>query len=1228
MALRKSKLTKSKIASKGDIDYEALYKEAGGDIEEVKRQPTLLQRIFNFLDAFSTANAVSKAIETGDIGEGLKTYGSDIVSGIKTTGTENKKTYSDVMGQLGWNPEDKAGKIGKGIAGFVGDVVLDPTTWLTMGTGGVARAGVKGGVKAIAKEGIEKGAKEIAEAGAEKLAKEGTEKLATKVGKEATEEGLLKRVLTGLGGKGAKTLDITAPFTSKTLLSLGEVKNPILKTVLNAYTNPLGATLGGAKELPVVGKTLQTAQDELGKLFKPRYQLEKAGLGGFGQKTYQLQDMLRGLSMSADVTMKDLERQLAQVKNPELIPYLVENTPTSLMEELASKGTITTDALAEYKKLMGETIPQVAKETVVPEIEGLAQEARKYKSAEEFIKAKTGKDYVTVYHRTNTPIEEFGTTPIYSKENKGEFFVSNRPNEQITGYGDNVLELRVKKKDLEINDEFPSGEKHYTIPTSIADEAIQLKSQLTNLWNKVNQQVQPTLPEPLQKILDIQKGIQAEGGKALEATTGKAPLENYIGRQVIQGEEAVKSVGAKWSGYNPQKAFGGAQKERVFKYKAEGELGKLENPLLGKELTKEELYRNPEVKKLMDIIKGAKADPRYRELVDGYKLMIQDAYISGQSVENMAIDMGREAEEFVNKYKTVKGKIDEVAKKRNDLIDELLAKGREKYISTTPIKYSTTGLQGKEAAKEVARQIALDDLRGKKAMALQDFIANNVINGKTDDGLAIALDTAEKGYREVQGIPMLKGKYVAEPVADVLEKTHKAFFSDEGTQGFVKAFDAVSNLWKASVTKFFPAFHVRNAMGNVYLNWLADVNVVRYKDALDVQKYAKQLLSGKVSEELANKKLGAFTVKEVYDNAINNGLFGSGQFGELATSTVERNPILNKVLGGAKKIDDFAGAVGEGVESNAKLAHFIDKLNKGYGKGLENVTGDLIRDSALSVKKYLFDYSDLTDFEKNVMKRLIPFYTFMRKNAELEFSEMVRQPNKYRRLFKALASIKSTSMDLSGVSEEDMQNAPDWLQDSLGIVLGKTPEGDIRMLSGFGLPIESINSLAGTTQPTLAGNLSETARVLANSLNPLIKTPIERATGYNIFKDKPIAEDTSGYEYRNMPKVLQDLLGVVQTQRTNAAGEEYLDVKMPAETKYWLNAIAGRGLSTAGRVTNVGEDPSNILSLLSGVKVYQQDPDWWREQKSKEEEEKMIQWLIENGLLKKYQNYYVPKENR
>jgi len=80
-----------------------------------------------------------------------------------------------------------------------------------------------------------------------------------------------------------------------------------------------------------------------------------------------------------------------------------------------------------------------------------------------------------------------------------------------------------------------------------------------------------------------------------------------------------------------------------------------------------------------------------------------------------------------------------------------------------------------------------------------------------------------------------------------------------------------------------------------------------------------------------------------------------------------------------------AGAnLGHRIESNARMAHYLGKLDEGYSAA----------NAMLSVKKHLFDYSDLTTFERNVMRRIIPFYTFMRFNTPLQFQMFVTQPRK------------------------------------------------------------------------------------------------------------------------------------------------------------------------------------------------------------------------------------------
>jgi len=73
----------------------------------------------------------------------------------------------------------------------------------------------------------------------------------------------------------------------------------------------------------------------------------------------------------------------------------------------------------------------------------------------------------------------------------------------------------------------------------------------------------------------------------------------------------------------------------------------------------------------------------------------------------------------------------------------------------------------------------------------------------------------------------------------------------------------------------------------------------------------------------------------------------------------------------------------------------MDQVNayRGLGLGME----DAARGAAMQVKKFLFDYTDegLTEFEREGMKRIMPFYSWTRNNLPLQLEQLLKQPGKY-----------------------------------------------------------------------------------------------------------------------------------------------------------------------------------------------------------------------------------------
>lgn len=68
-----------------------------------------------------------------------------------------------------------------------------------------------------------------------------------------------------------------------------------------------------------------------------------------------------------------------------------------------------------------------------------------------------------LYHRTDgaSARQIIAAGVFVSKEQPPYVYLSNRRYGQAQGYGDAVVRVRIHAKHLHLDDEFPSGERHY-----------------------------------------------------------------------------------------------------------------------------------------------------------------------------------------------------------------------------------------------------------------------------------------------------------------------------------------------------------------------------------------------------------------------------------------------------------------------------------------------------------------------------------------------------------------------------------------------------------------------------------------------------------------------------------------------------------------------------------------------------------------------------------------------
>lgn len=487
-----------------------------------------------------------------------------------------------------------------------------------------------------------------------------------------------------------------------------------------------------------------------------------------------------------------------------------------------------------------------------------------------------------------------------------------------------------------------------------------------------------------------------------------------------------------------------------------------------------------------DYVEVRTKDERVSKRAEGNMPYMVEDRIKGQD------DLGRSFEEDPTYYSYKQGYQDFVYKKAKE-------KG---YIMVDTIESNKKNLVTKRVVSDQAVERAI----GNKSSVIDEIkkIANEDID-VIDDFTALNDSSVIKvsDLKQEEFIENLKNNKMLidkEAWNNYQKELRDAEFKQKAP--ILKAYEAVSRLF-SSQALFSVGFHNRNAVQNAVASYVkAGVNLLspkKNKEALDIMMY----MAGKKD---FTKEIGGYNIDALLRELEVNGIFETevknlfdtdvtkkflaGETDKLRTTS--NNP-LNKLSKGYQSSakttigkawdktsgvnfmsSDFIGYkgsawVGDKIETQAKLINILSHLDSGM-----NLT-----DAIHMTKETLFDYSDLTKFEKNVMKRAMPFYTFMRKNLPSQIDNMKNHTGRMTRITNLVP--KSYNKD----TEQERALRPEYLDGQISLGNGK--------FLGLGDATRDLQKLYNPLEAL-------------SSLNPLVKTPIELAFNTQLYSGQDISK--------------------------------------------------------------------------------------------------------------------------